>query len=420
MRRILAVAILAATTFHAVARDLPTASPESVGMSRERLDRIGAAMRRYVDEGKIAGMVTLVARHGKIVYANVVGKQDVTNNTALARDTLFRIYSMTKPITAVAAMTLYEEGRFQLTDPVSTYLPEFKDLKVFEDGQEVAPKTPMTMQQLLSHTGGLAYGFDKENPVERQYWDREVLLSPDLHEFAQRISGIPLRFQPGTRWYYSLSSDVAGAVVERISGVPFDQFLKTRLFAPLGMHDTFFDVPAEDLQRFGPNYHWNAETKTLEALPVPKYPIYQNTTLFSGGGGLVSTADDYMRFCEMLRAGGALNGARTLSPKTIQLMTTNMLPAVLHDPANRTLPSEEDYSRGYGFGLGVAVLVDVAASAVAGSVGEYTWGGAAGTEFWIDPVEGIVVVSMIQLMDSPWPWRNELKALTYQAITKLN
>ena len=180
MRRILAVAILAATTFHAVARDLPTASPESVGMSRERLDRIGAAMRRYVDEGKIAGMVTLVARHGKIVYASVVGKQDVTNNTAVARETLFRIYSMTKPITAVAAMTLYEEGRFQLKDPVSTFLPEFKDLKVFEDGQEVASKTPMTMQHLLSHTGGLAYGFDKENPVERQYWDRELLLSPDL------------------------------------------------------------------------------------------------------------------------------------------------------------------------------------------------------------------------------------------------
>jgi CubicO group peptidase (beta-lactamase class C family) len=420
MRRILAVAILAATTFHAVARDLPTASPESVGMSRERLDRIGAAMRRYVDEGKIAGMVTLVARHGKIVYANVVGKQDVTNNTALARDTLFRIYSMTKPITAVAAMTLYEEGRFQLTDPVSTFLPEFKDQKVFEDGQEVASKTPMTMQHLLSHTGGLAYGFDKENPVERQYWDRELLLSPDLTEFAQRLSRIPLRFQPGSRWYYSLSSDVAGAVVERISGMPFDQFLKTHLFTPLGMHDTFFDVPVDQLHRFGPNYHWNAETKALEALPVPKYPIYQNTTFFSGGGGLVSTAGDYMRFCEMLRAGGALDGARILSPKTIRLMTTNMLPAVLHDPANRTLPSEGDYSRGYGFGLGVGVLVDVAASAVAGSVGAYTWGGAAGTNFWVDPVEDVVVVSMIQLMDSPWSWDNELRALTYQAITKLN
>ncbi len=389
-------------------------------MSHDRLDRIGAAMHRYVDDGRIAGMVVLVARHGKIVYENAVGKQDVANNTVMARDTLFRIYSMTKPITAVAAMMLYEEGSFQLTDPVSTYLPEFKDLKVLEDGQEVAPKTPMTMQQLLSHTGGLAYGFDKENPVERQYWDREVLLSPDLHEFAQRLSRIPLRFQPGTRWYYSLSSDVAGAVIERISGIPFDQFLQTRIFAPLGMHDTFFDVPVDDLHRFGPDYKWNAETKTLDALPVPKYPIYRNTTLFSGGGGLVSTADDYMRFCEMLRAGGTLDGARILSPKTIQLMTTNMLPAVLHDAAKKTLPSEGDYSRGYGFGLGLAVLVDVAASAVPGSVGEYTWGGAAGTNFWVDPAEDLAVVSMIQLMDSPWPWDNELRTLTYQAMTKLN
>ena len=420
MRRSAAVVLLFAATLFAHARDLPTATPESVGMSSERLARVGAQMQRYVDDGKIAGIVTLVARHGKIVYRSVVGRQDLANNTPMARDTLFRIYSMTKPVTAVAAMMLYEEGAFQLTDPVANYLPEFKDIKVFEDGHEVAPKSPMTMQQLLSHTGGLAYGFDRENPVERQYWDRKVLLSPDLTEFTLRLSQIPLRYQPGTRWYYSLSSDVTGAIVERLSGQRFDRFLKARLFTPLGMRDTFFDVPDSELARFGPNYRWNAETKALEALPVQEYPVYRNTTLFSGGGGLVSTADDYMRFCDMLRGGGALNGARILSPKTIQLMTTNQVPAALHDPANKTIPSYGGSYSGAGFGLGVAVLIDVAESGVAGSVGEYSWGGAAGTEFWIDPVEDIVVVSMVQLMDSPWHWRKELKALTYQAITTLN
>jgi CubicO group peptidase (beta-lactamase class C family) len=408
------LALILLIAFPAGAADLATVPAEKVGMSSERLARITALTRGYVDEGKLAGAVTVIARHGKIVHYEAVGKQNLETGAPMARDTLFRIYSMTKPITAVAAMILYEEGKFQLTDPVSKFVPELKDLKVLKDGEEKPAQSQMNMQQLLSHTAGFSYSFSASDPVDKRYRDEKLLSSKDLDEFIKKLAGIPLRDEPGTRWHYSVAVDVTGAVIERISGQRFDRFLMERIFAPLKMEDTFFDVPESKLSRFGTNHRWNAEQRKLEILPPSDYPIYRNTTFFSGGGGLVSTAMDYMRFAEMLRNGGEFEGVRILSPKTIQLMTMDHLPAALKPGTS------SEVSSGSGFGLGFGVITDVPKTRVVGSVGEYSWSGAAGTTFWVDPREEIVVVAMVQLMQSPWPLRRELKVLTYQALTELN
>jgi CubicO group peptidase (beta-lactamase class C family) len=408
------VAFVLLIAFPSGAADLPTVQSEKVGMSSERLSRITEHARRYVEEGKLAGAVTLIARHGKIVYYQAVGKQNLETGAPMTRDTLFRIYSMTKPITAVAAMILYEEGKFQLTDPISKFVPELKDLTVLKDGEEKPTQSEMNMQQLLSHTAGFSYGFSASDPVDKRYQDDKLLSSKDLDEFIKKLARIPLRYEPGSRWHYSVAVDVTGAVIERISGQRFDRFLKERVFAPLKMEDTVFDVPESKLSRFGTNHRWNAKERKLEVLPIPDYPIYRNTTFFSGGGGLVSTAMDYMRFAEMLRNGGELEGIRILSPKTIQLMTIDHVPAAVKSGTSSELSS------GSGFGLGFGVITDVPKSGVVGSVGEYSWSGAAGTTFWVDPREEIVAVAMVQLMQSPWPIRRELKVLTYQALTELN
>jgi CubicO group peptidase (beta-lactamase class C family) len=400
----------------ATAADLPRSPAERVGMSPERLGRITSLAQRYVDEGKLAGIVTVVARHGKVVHYEALGKLNLESGAPMTRDSLFRIYSMSKPITAVAAMMLYEEGKFQLTDPVSKFLPELKNVKVLKDGVEVAASSQMTMQQLLSHTAGFSYGFSDADVVDKRYRDEKIWQSKDLPEFVTRLARAPLRYEPGTRWHYSVAVDVTGAVIERISGKRFDRFLQERLFEPLKLNDTFFDVPDSKLARFGTNHRWNADTKKLEVLPAPDYPLWRNTTLFSGGGGLVSTAMDYMRFLEMLRNGGALEGTRVLSPKTIELMTMDHLPAVVKDGAAANIGG----ASGSGFGLGFAVITDVPRSGVVGSRGEYSWSGAAGTLFWVDPVEDVAVVAMIQLMSSTLPLRRELKTLTYSAITELN
>jgi CubicO group peptidase (beta-lactamase class C family) len=399
---------------------LPTVDPESVGMSAERLARIDALTRRYVDEGKLAGVVTLVARHGKITYFDAVGTADLEKSTPMAPDTLFRIYSMSKPITAVAAMMLYEEGAFQLRDPISKFLPELADLEVLNADGGRSPARPITMQQLLTHTTGFSYGFDADDPVDQLYVEEEPLEARDLDEFIERLSKMPLKFQPGSQFHYSVAVDVTGAVIERISGQSFDVFLRERLFEPLGMTDTFFGVPEVKRQRFGTNHEWNPESASLEVLPVPTYPNFTNTTFFSGGGGLVSTARDYAVFLEMLRNGGRLDDVHILSPKTTELMTLNHLPALVSASGSGEQPTLGGFGGGGGFGLGFAVVTDVPASGVIGSLGEYSWGGAAGTIFWVDPVEDLIVVSMIQLMGSPWPLRNELKVLTYQALTELN
>ena len=402
------------------AADLTEKRPARIGMSAERLDRITALSQRYVDEGKLAGVVSLVARDGAIVHFEAVGHRGADDDRPMTKDALFRIFSMTKPITAVAAMILYEEGQFQLTDPVDKFVPEFAELTVLGDDGVIRPaENKMNMQQLLSHTTGLSYGFNPADAVDRLYNEADLWQSKDLDELAEKIARIPLKFEPGARWHYSVAVDITGLIVQRLSGQSFDVFLKERLFDPLGMEDTFFNVPPGKMDRFLPNHTWDAENEKLVQLSSDDFVQYTDETLFSGGGGLVSTAMDYLRFCEMMRRGGDLDGVRILSPKTVDYMAMNHLPGALTAGGVGERPTATLMGRGFRFGLGFGVLTDPVASGVLSSVGEYNWGGAAGTLFWIDPMEEIITIGMIQLLGSPWPLRSEMKVLTYQALTEL-
>ena len=409
---------LAGPTTHA--RELPTAKPERLGVSGERLQRISELMQRYVDDGRVAGIHTVVARGGRIVFDEVQGQRGFDDAAPLGADALYRIYSMTKPITAVAAMQLYEQGLFHLNDPVSKFVPELETLTVLsEDGERVPAASAVTMHQLLTHTAGFSYGFDPNDPVDKLYRDAAVLGVKDLDEFAVKLAELPLKHQPGTHWHYSVAVDVTGLVVQRLSGMPFDEYLQKNIFEPLGMTDTFFSVPDDKLERFLPNHMWNPEAGKPVTMGEQALESFRNVTLHSGGGGLVSTMADYLKFAEMLRNGGTYNGARLLGPKTIRYMVQDHLPAVIAGASGGAgageLPGLRGF-RGFGFGLGFGVVTDAEASAVLSSAGEYSWGGAAGTIFWIDPTEDLVVVSMIQLMRSPWPLRSDLKVAVNQAL----
>ena len=408
--------------------DLVVAAPAEAGMSAERLDRITAMSQRYVDADQLAGVVTLVARGGKIVHFEAVGQRGVDDPTPLGKDDLFRIYSMSKPITAVAAMMLYEEGKFHMSDAVSEHVPELAGLEVLVDGERVPAEREMTMRQLLTHTTGLSYGFNPNDPVDQLYREVQPLAGTNLDEFAERLAQLPLAFQPGARWHYSVAVDVTGLVVERLSGLSFDVFLKERIFDPLGMEDTFFNVPDEKMDRFLPNHRWARDEAEgagspnggkLVDLGEGARTSYQNTQMFSGGGGLVSTAMDYLRFCEMVRRGGELDGVRLLSPRTVEFMVANHLPATITGGGTGEQPGA-GAARAFGFGLGWGVNVDPVAAGVPSSFGDYSWGGAAGTVFWIDPVQDMVVIGMIQLMGSPWPLRPDLQVLANQAIVVAN
>ncbi len=413
-------AAVALLTLSAAAREMPKARPDGAGMSEERLDRLAELARGYTESGKLAGVLTMVARDGRVVHVSAVGQRGVEDDRPLPEDALFRIFSMTKPITAVAAMILYEEGKFQLGDPVSKFVPELAELDVLVDGERVPAQNVMTMQQLLTHTAGFSYGFNPEDPVDKLYNETQVLRAKDLDEFVERLAALPLKYEPGTQWHYSVAVDVTGAVIERISGQPFGEFLQERLFDPLDMRDTFFRVPPDKMDRFLPNHGWDAENGKLVAFDDSEFMRYTDGTMMqSGGGGLVSTARDYLRFAEMMRAGGELHGVRILSPKTVEFMATDHLPASIDAGGEGERPAANLLNRGGGFGLGFGVIRDPAMTGVIGSPGEYSWGGAAGTIFWIDPVEEIVVVSMIQLMGSPWPLRAELKVLSNAAIMEL-
>lgn len=416
-------AVVAAVTllaFAATARELPKARPDRAGMSAERLDRIAELAGGYTESGKLASVLTMVARDGRVVHVSSVGQRGVEDDRPLREDALFRIFSMSKPITAVAAMILYEEGKFQLRDPVSNFIPELAELDVLVDGERVPAKNVMTMQQLLTHTAGFSYGFAPDDPVDKLYNETQVLRAKDLDEFIERLAALPLKYEPGTQWHYSVAVDVTGAVIERISGQSFGDFLQERLFDPLDMHDTFFQVPPDKMDRFLPNHGWDAENDKLVAFDDGEFMDYTGGTMMeSGGGGLVSTARDYLRFAEMMRAGGELHGERILSPKTVEYIATDHLPASINAGGEGERPSVNILNVGSGFGLGFGVVRDPAMTGVLGSPGEYLWGGAAGTIFWIDPVEEIVLVSMIQLMGSPWPLRTELKVLTNAAIMEL-
>ncbi len=396
-------------------------APEDIGFSSKRLERVNSAMQGYVDSGRLAGIVTMLARDGKTFHFERFGVADLKSRKPMEEDTIFRIYSMTKPITSVAAMMLYEEGRFGLDDPVSRFIPELDNLKACVGMGQTGPKLvpqerPITVRQLLSHTSGLSYGFNQDTPVDDMY-RKANLLDPatNLKEAMQKLGKLPLAYQPGRGWRYSVSTDVLGYLVQVISGQRFDQYLQERILGPLGMADTAFYPAEEKLDRFaniyGPGEGGLKELADDRVLMRYKPPV----TFFSGGGGLVSTASDYMRFCQMLLNGGELDGIRLLGPKTIEIMTEPHLTDEQLEYAANTVGPEQ--FQGSSFGLGFRVVTSVAETGVLGSEGTYSWGGAASTIFWIDPVEDLIAILMTQFMPSnQYQLRRDFQIATYQAL----
>jgi CubicO group peptidase (beta-lactamase class C family) len=399
----------------------------AAGMNPQQLSRISDhLMRRYIEPGKIAGALPLVFRKGHLAYCEPLGRMDVERDKPMAEDTIFRIYSMTKPITSVALMMLYEQGAFQLNDPVTRYIPEWRNMRVYQSGVApsfitAAPPRGITFKDLFTHMAGLTYGFMNRTNVDHAYRKLGVggvAPGSTLKDTIQTLARIPLEFAPGTRWNYSVATDVLGYLVEAISGQSFDAYLAANVFAPLGMKDTGFTVPDAQVDRFAANYSRALGKKELKLEDDPQDSVYiRPRTYFSGGGGLAGTARDYLRFCRMLLNGGELDGVRILGRKTIELMTRNHLPND-EDLTRWALGtfSETTYE-GYGFGLGFSIHLGPARSATIGSLGEYAWGGAASTIFWVDPVEDLIVVFMTQLMPSgTFNFRGQLKALIYPAI----
>jgi CubicO group peptidase (beta-lactamase class C family) len=394
------------------------------GFDRDRLGRLDTVLHRYVDGGKIPGVQTLVSRRGELVHRDLYGFTDLEAGAKVAPETLYRIYSMTKPVTSVALMMLFEEGAFLLENPVSRWLPELADLRVWAGGTADEPETrplqtPLTVQHVLTHTSGLTYGFQFAHPVDELYRREDLgnfnVPDYDLDEAMARLGRQPLLFEPGTQWNYSMSTDVCGALVERISGVRLDEFLRTRIFEPLGMTDTGFSAPESEIDRCSVLYACTPQDKMLTMAPARS--MTRPPTFLSGGGGLVSTADDYLRFCHLLVGGGAVDGVRLLSPRTLRLMASNHLPGgrTLNEMGQTTF--SEGTMEGTGFGLGFSVLVDPTANQTLGSKGLYGWGGAASTAFWIDPDEELAVVFMTQLLPSTtYPLRRHLQAGVYQAL----
>ncbi len=400
---------------------------EAAGMDATRLARIDDHLRRrYLDSGKIAGCQVAVMRRGALAHFSSLGYADRERQVPVADDTIWRIYSMTKPIAGVALMSLYERGDFQLTDPVTRLIPEWADLRVAEradDGSTrlVEPHRPMQIRDLMMHTAGLGYGRDNAD-LDLDVGDGQrapaTRLDDDLETMVARLAASPLRFHPGTRWLYSLGIDVCGRLVEILSGRRFDEFLASEVFGPLGMVDTGFSVPEQDVGRFAANYSRNSR-KELTLVDDPKVSSYLTPpTFLSGGGGLVSTTADYLRFGQMLQSGGEVDGRRVLGRKTIELMTLNHLPGggQLGDFALAGGYGEVGFE-GMGFGLTMAVSQGPAETGAIGTRGEYMWGGAASTIFWVDPAEELIVVFMTQLLPSgTFNFRGQLKALVYPAI----
>ena len=389
---------------------------QSVGISAERLQRVDTLSQRYVDEARVAGMVTLVSRHGKLVQARAEGALGLDNPLPMQIDTLFRIYSMTKAVTAVAALILYEEGRFHLDDPVEKFLPSLSGLQVEDEGGLRAATTPMTMHHLFTHMAGLSYGYG-DAAHTAQIAALDLAGSPDTATYIERLSKLPLKHDPGLGWEYGFATDVLGAVVEVLSGQRLGAFMSARIFAPLGMIDTFFEVPADKLQRLASNHFWNKEANAMAVTSgLPFAAGYRVSKFDAGGAGLISTAGDYLRFLEMLRRGGEIDGKWLLSPKLLKYMTQDHLPKSITD-ANIGQDHDRSLGLGGGHGLGIGVYIDPVRRGVLSSKGELDWGGAAGTVYWLDPVEDIIVIGMTQLFASPWRLRDDLSVATYQSLT---
>jgi CubicO group peptidase (beta-lactamase class C family) len=412
--------------------------PETVGMSSARLARLDEVMkRRYVDGGYLPGMLTYIYRKGHLVHTALCGQMDIERGKPMREDAIFRIYSMSKPITAVALMMLVEEGLIGLDDIVHSHIPAWKDLGVYASGLPSllvdAPPSfittpasrPMKVIDLATHTSGLTYGFMMRSAVDAAYRKTKVTdrqTAGGLSEMIEQLAQIPLDFSPGTAWNYSVSIDVLGYLVEKLSGISFGEFLRTRLFEPLGMNDTAFWVPSDKTERFTSCYQPEGKGPGLKLQDDARESTYATPPkLESGGGGLVSTAHDYLRFCRMMLNGGTLDGVQILGPKTVALFSLNYLPEG-REIADMALPgmfSESGYA-GVGFSLGCGVSVNVAKTRLPGSLGEYFWGGAAATAFWIDPNEELTVVFMTQVIGSEarLTLRRDLRTLVYSAMTE--
>lgn len=393
--------------------------PEKLGFSSPRLARINTVMQRYVDEGKLAGISTLIARRGQVVHFEQFGMADIAAGHKMAADTIFRIYSMTKPITSVAVLMLMEEGHLRLSDPVADYLPAFNAVKVLDTSSSagarlVEPHRPITICDLLTHTAGLSYGFEEHHHLDelyrKQVWGAmEANPELTLAEFVEALAKLPLAYHPGTRYRYSTATDVLGLLVQVVSGLPLADFFQTRILAPLGMKDTDFYVPADKYPRFAATYEPQPDGGIRAIDPARLRPLTRPTANPSGGGGLVSTSGDYLRFCQLLLNGGELDGERLLGRKTVELMTTNCLPHGVH--------LDNEPGNGAGFGLGVSILLDLGKVQQLGSVGNYGWGGAANTNFWIDPREELIGIIMLQFMPSDtYPVIVDFRNGVYQAL----
>ena len=400
---------------------LPTAKPEQVGLSAERLARIDRAMEGHVDQGHFSGAIGMIVRRGKIGYFKTWGDLDKESGTRMSEDAIFRMYSMTKAVTGVAAMILYEHGHFALTDPISNYLPEFKTMQVVvdkagrgtdgRDSYTEAAERQITVRDLFMHTAGLSYQGPRAPDGERYFAKTGVSQATTLAEMVKRIAKAPLVQQPGTTWQYGYSTDVLARYVEAVSGMPIDEFFRKNIFEPLGMSDTGYYVPEKKWGRFTVLYTLNNGKKTVRRSTAAAQDSYkQPTTKLGGGSGLVSTTMDYARFCQMLMNDGELNGVRILSRKSVELMRADHMPTDMPRAGGASQP-------GWGFGLTFAVNRGPGMTGMIGSKGEYRWGGAAGTRFWIDPKEEMVTIFMVQIL----PYRGlsygqEFKRLAYQAI----
>ena len=402
--------------------DMNPVAPESVGFSSQRLERLHSFIQGEIDQKQLAGAITLLARHGKVVDYRTYGLRDIATGAPMTKDTIFRDYSMTKPVTGVAMMILYEEGKWLPSDPVSKFIPEFAHLKVFNgfdaNGKMLLadPVHPPTMRELMTHTAGFTYG-NGETPVDKMYGDLKVRDAKNLQEMIERLARIPLLYQPGTRWVYSMSMDIQGYIVEKLTGQSLPDFLRDNVFNPLGMRDASFYVPADKRSRFATGYHQQSgelvADPTVNGIPTD-YETQPTTP--SGGGGLVSTAEDYYRFATMLRNRGSLGDVRILAPSTVKLMTTNHLPDSL---LNGQFAGGMHVMRpGFGYGYNCAVIFDPPAADLPDGKGTFFWDGAAGTWFWVDPTNDIVFVGMIQRRSSPdnHPLLYHVHALVDQAL----
>jgi CubicO group peptidase (beta-lactamase class C family) len=402
------------------------ARPEILGLSSERLKRIDAYFdAKYVQTGKLPFAMTLVSRKGQVAHHGFSGLMDEARGKPVQADSLVRIYSMTKPLTSVLFMMLVEEGKVALDQPVHTLIPSWRNLGVYTGGwdrMQTSPcGRPMQVVDLLRHTSGLTYGFQQRTNVDAAYRKHRIGVfenAVSLDAMVEALATLPLEFSPGEAWNYSVSTDILGYLIGKIEGKPFEQVLKERLTGPLGMDETDFQVKESERGRFAACCAINAKGERVLSDDPEKSPYLQPPMLVSGGGGLVSTAGDYLKFCQMMLNGGEANGVRFLSPKTIALMTCNHLPGGLDLPAlSKSLFSEVAYD-GVGFGLGFSVTMDPAKTLLPGTAGEYAWGGAASTAFWIDPKEELIVIFMTQLIPSSfYPIRRELRTLAYAAIT---